>query len=91
MFMHGADMKFYRVEKNGETVGYAKTNTPSTEEGFIELTEAEYESAMAEIKAMVEAEAEAIEKDKDERIAELEKENASLLFQLLTGEEYTDV
>ena len=30
------------------------------------------------------------EQSKDERIEELERENAALLFELLTGEEYTD-
>ena len=32
-----------------------------------------------------------VEQSKDEQIAALEQENAALLFQILTGEEYADV
>ncbi len=84
-------MRFYRIEKNGEIVGYSKTNISSTDEGFVEITEVEYNSAIEELRAQSEAEAETAEQSKDERIAELEAENAALLYQVLTGEELTDV
>ena len=94
-------MRFYRIEKNGEIVGYSKTNISSTDECFVEITEVEYNSAIEELRAQNEAEAEAIaaaEQSKDERIAELEAENskleaenAALLYQVLTGEELADV
>ena len=84
-------MRFYRIEKNGEIVGYSKTNISSTDEGFVEITEVEYNSAIEELRAQNEAEAETAEQSKDERIAELEAENAALLYQVLTGEELADV
>lgn len=56
-----------------------------------EITETEYNMKVDEFKAIAEAELQTAEKSKDERIAELEKENASLLYQVLTGEELTDV
>ena len=91
-------MRFYRIEKNGEIVGYSKTNISSTDECFVEITEVEYNSAIEELRAQNEAEAETAEQSKDERIAELEAEkaeleaeNAALLYQVLTGEELADV
>ena len=56
-----------------------------------EITEEDYNKKVEEFIAIAEAELQESEKAKDDRIAELEEENAALLFQLLTGEDMTNV
>ena len=61
---------------------------------FQEISKDEYDAGIARLKELATKEEETIaaaEQSKDEKIAELEQENAALLYQLLTGEEYTDV
>lgn len=85
-------MKYYKkTDENGNIVLIA-TTTALNDTSLTEISEEEY----AELDYFEEfidrpADEDVTEQSKDERIAELEKENASLLFQLLTGEEYTDV
>ena len=57
----------------------------------IPITEEEYNEAMARLEAEAKTEVERIAAEEIAYVENLEKENASLLFQLLTGEEYTDV
>lgn len=69
-----------------------------TYEEYIEITQEEYDSETAkqweEYISSLPVEIPSDEPSYDELLeknSELEKENAALLFQLLTGEEYTDV
>ena len=57
----------------------------------VPITEEEYNEAIAELEAEAEAEAERIAAEECSYIEALEAENAALLFQILTGEEYADV
>lgn len=79
-------MLYYKKGNN-----YEARATP-TPDG-VEITKEEYENAVAEIEAMIElevAESERLLREREERMEELEHENAALLFQLLTGEEFTE-
>ncbi len=73
---------------------YFRQSTPIHDSRWQEISEEEYTKA---VEALMEAakkeceEAAEIEKSKDDRIAELEQENAALLFEVLTGEAYADV
>ena len=61
---------------------------------LIPISETEFDEITAVLKMKADEEERLAEEAilaEQERIANLEKENASLLFQLLTGEEYTDV
>ena len=61
---------------------------------LIPISQEEFEEILAEMDKKAEEEARIAEEEilaEQKRIENLEKENASLLFQLLTGEEYTDV
>ncbi|MBQ6165248.1 MAG: hypothetical protein IJK23_12300 [Clostridia bacterium] len=82
---------FYKVPYNGKYAFEERCFPSSVGE---EITEEEYNAGVAEIEARIALRAERIhaaqEQSKDERIEELERENAALLFELLTGEEYTD-
>ena len=83
-------MHYYKfTDIDGNTTYQAHNDTVIREE-MTEITEEEYNSVIAELQAKAEAETEDSEQSKDERIAALEKENAALLYQLLTGEELTD-
>lgn len=84
-------MKCYKEIKNGKIVSYQKYRYAVDLTDLVEITEEEYFSVLAELQAKAEAETESAEQSKDDRIAELEAENAALLYQVLTGEEFTDV
>ena len=84
-------MYYYKVVVDGQVINYQETNTPLTDDLLVEMTEAEYNAGVAALQALAEEEDAAAEQTKDEQIAALEQENAALLYQLLTGEEYTDV
>ena len=85
---------YYKEIKNGEIWSYQVWEYPVTIPNLIEISEAEYNSAMEQFQAQAEEKYRLAEEAflaEQKRIENLEKENASLLFQLLTGEEYTDV
>lgn len=85
-------MRYYKIVTNDKIAGYSKTmHDKSNCSEYTEITQNEYDTEMERMKAENEALAMAAEQEKDNRISELEKENAALLFQILTGEEYTDV
>lgn len=85
-------MKYYKITENEEIVGYSATEYDKSDSpDYVRISKDEYDASIARIKAKAQAEAEAAEIDKDKRIETLEKENAALLYQLLTGEEYADV
>lgn len=58
---------------------------------LIPISKEEFDEITAEIDARVEAEKEAAAQAQRDYVAELEAENAALLYQLLTGEEFADV
>lgn len=77
---------------------YEERNSTSDDASMIEISQEEYETETAkqweEYIASLPAEDQSEEPSYDElleKTAELEKENAALLFQMLTGEEYADV
>ncbi len=80
-------MKYYKQIENNIITGYISSEEECKSKFLFEITEDEYEAAISELIVQEEV----IEQSKDERIAELEKENAALLYQVLTGEELTDV
>lgn len=85
---------YYKEIKNGEIWSYQAWEYPVTINNLVEISEAEYNSAIEQLRAKAEEEYRLAEESilaEQERIENLEKENAALLFQLLTGEEYTDV
>ena len=93
MFMYGGeDVRYYKIINNGEITGYSETEADKSDcLDYVEIGEEEYHTAIRELREKAEAEAAEAEQRKDERIAELEAENAALLYQVLTGEELTDV
>ena len=84
-------MFYYKQMFNDIVASYQEYDEKVNREGFIEISKDEYDTAIAELIKQAEDENEVNEKTKEKRIAELEKENAALLYQVLTGEEYTDV
>lgn len=80
-------MKYYKQIENNIITGYISCEEECKSKFLFEITEEEYETAISELVVQEEV----IEQSKDERIAELEAENAALLYQVLTGEELTDV
>lgn len=84
-------MKFYKIMKDSEIVSLEARPMASTDSNMIELSEEEYVSLSLEFSKKAEAEAQAAEQAQEDYIAELEAENAALLYQVLTGEELTDV
>lgn len=83
----------YYFKTKEETVRYGISPNEIFEDDpqCIPISEEEYYQAMAEIEAKARAEAETFEAEEKSCIEQLEAENAALLFQMLTGEEYTDV
>lgn len=82
-------MHYYKQNWQGGT--YQTFAEPVSCAELTEITAAEYNAGVAALQALAEEEDAAAEQSKDEQIAALEQENAALLYQLLTGEEYTDV
>lgn len=87
-------MYYYKIMKNGavESLQNSPALVPDSEE-VIRISEEEYLQLTEEWKQAVQSleEQETDGQSKDEKIAALEAENAALLYQLLTGEEFTDV
>lgn len=84
-------MHFYRLEENNSVVAWMGSNDEIIDDNLKEVSQEEYENSVQELRNQVKAEDAQNEQSKDERIAELEAENAALLYQVLTGEELTDV
>lgn len=82
-------MHYYKQNWQGGT--YQTFDNPVSCAELTEITEAEYNAGVAALLALAEEEDAAAEQTKDEQIAQLEQENAALLFQILTGEEYANV
>lgn len=75
-------------EELSKVLGYETSDLPNETPCYVELSEEEFGQIMEEIQTELEAGQSPTE---EERIAELEKENAALLYQVLTGEVYSDV
>lgn len=91
-------MYYYKIEKNGVIDSFESRTTVSSDDSMTEITKDEYDELLdefnkklQELSEQIAAEGSQIEQSKDERIAALEAENAALLYQVLTGEELTDV
>lgn len=84
-------MRYYKIINDGEIVGYQTHEEKLEYDYLVEISEEEYNSEIDKLKAIAAEEAKAAEQSKDDRIAELEAENAALLYQVLTGEELSDV
>ena len=89
-------MYYYKEIKDGTILSLQTCNKQLvTSDTFISITKEEYEEISAQLKAKGEQELrKEIEKEKTEEmryIEQLEAENASLLYQILTGEELDDV
>lgn len=87
-------MNYYKQIKNGEIISYQTNSNKVEDESLFEITQEEYEQAIAEITQQNE-EIQAYEvptyEELENKIAELEQENAALLYENLTGEVFTDV
>ena len=84
-------MKYYKFTDNNGNVTYQSHTKEVNYPKMQEITEAEYIAFLEEFKTKAETEVETGEQSKDERIAELEAENAALLYQILTGDELNNV
>lgn len=89
-------MYFYKKLKSNETVSLQTCDRQlKASDTFVNITEDEYNCILAELQEKGEAElkieAEASKTEEQYYIEQLEAENAALLFQLLTGEEYSNV
>lgn len=76
----------YYYTKNGELIGRSYPIDNALSKGYTELAADEFTDAIARLQEEQKAEY-CEEQTKDERIAELEHENATLLYKLLTGED----
>lgn len=88
-------MFFYKETIEDGSVRYCETSMERTDHNFEEISQEEYVSAWnemyAEAKEQSRRESEAMAEAEKTYIEQLEAENAALLFQVLTGEEYSDV
>ena len=84
-------MFYYKVVVEGQIVNYQETDEPLNDDLLVEMTETEYNKEVSALLALAAEQNAAAEQSKDEQIAALEQENAALLFQILTGEEYANV
>ena len=78
-------MHYYKEIQNEELISLQSFNYEVEIPNFIEITKNEYDSLIEEIRANIPIE------ENDENLPtyeELEEENARLLYQLLTGEEF---
>lgn len=83
---------YYKSMNEGQIVSIQTSEIPiETSDNFIEITKEEYNSISLEFEQKAQAEDEAIQQEEQSYISQLEAENAALLFQILTGEEFADV
>ena len=82
---------YFKTKEDIVRYGISAIPVYETNNNCIPITEEEYNTAMAELEAKAQQEQEEAQQAEQTYIEQLEAENASLLYQLLTGEEYTDV
>lgn len=85
------DIFYFKTREEIPRYGESSNRILDDDPQCIPITEEEYNAAIEKLIKSAESEEIAYEKSKDDRIAELEAENAALLYQVLTGEELTDV
>lgn len=78
-------MYYYKEIQNEELISLQSFNYEVEMPNFIEITKNEYDLLIEEIKEKVQQE---VNDEKIPTYEELEEENAKLLYQLLTGEEF---
>lgn len=87
-------MNYYKQIKNGEVISYQTNSNKVEDESLFEITQEEYEQAIAEIRQQNEeiaVDENPTYEELENRVLELERENAALLYENLTGEVFTDV
>lgn len=87
-------MYYYRIMNDDIIDAHISSSGEIIDDSYIPITQDEFEEVLEQGRILCEqAEAEfaQAEQTKDERIAELEQENAALLYQVLTGEVFADV
>lgn len=83
-------MYYYKFTDKDGNVTYQAHNDEVSRDEMTEITEAEYNRILEELRMTAENEIQKEEQSKDEYIKALETENAALLFRILTGEELSD-
>lgn len=83
-------MRFYKEITDGAVTGFFSNTRAVERTGLTEITQEEYDNAIAEMQIKLQEETAQFTEQKDMYIRELENENAGLLYRLLTGEELTD-
>lgn len=87
-------MNYYKQIKNGEVISYQTNSNKVEDESLTEITQDEYEQAIAEIRQQNEeiaVDESPTYEELENRVLELERENAALLYENLTGEVFADV
>ena len=86
-------MNYYKQIKNGEVISYQTNSNKVEDESLFEITQEEYEQAIAEIRQQNEeiaVDENPTYEELENIVLELERENAALLYENLTGEVFTD-
>lgn len=81
---------FFKTKGENACIGQSPNLICEDDPYCIPITEEEYRNTIAEIEAKAQAEFEAEQQAEQSYIEQLESENAALLYQILTGEEYDD-
>lgn len=82
---------YFKTREGIVIYGISPNKIPEDDPQRISVSEEEYNAVTAAIEAEIKAESERIAAEERAYVENLEKENAALLFQILTGEEYADV
>ena len=82
---------FFKTKEDVVRYGISPNLIKEDDPQCIPISEEEYNEAIAELEAKAQEEFEAEQKAEQSYIEQLESENAALLFQILTGEELSDV
>lgn len=82
---------FFKTKEDIVRYGQSPNRIYENDPQCIPISEEEYNAAIAELKAKAQAEYETEQQAEQSYIQQLEAENAALLYQVLTGEVFTDV
>lgn len=82
---------FFKTKGENSCIGQSPNLIYEDDPQCIPIAEEEYRNIIAELEAKAQAEYEAEQQAEQSYVEQLEAENAALLFQVLTGEELTDV
>ena len=87
-------MNYYKQIKNGEIISYQTNSNKVEDESLFEITQEEYEQAIAEIRQQNEeiaVDENPTYEELENRVLELERENAALPVQAITEAEYNTI